>query len=187
MQHWGGASPRVSEPTHNQLLTSWVPREFCVCVYLRLSNKRTSKFFNLQILPSWHFPFSSLHTLIFNPLRGGRVLSPRQKSKHFLWARLGTKPWRGTYLIQKLLAWRTKFIQHLGSFRYFTYIIAFNLHSHPLGLIMVILILHMRKRRLSDDRQLAEGHLASTLPFLLSSLTLILAQMATRTILVASE
>ena len=52
---------------------------------------------------------------------------------------------------------------------------------------MVILILHMRKRRLSDDRQLAEGHLASTLPFLLSSLTLILAQMATRTILVASE
>lgn len=52
---------------------------------------------------------------------------------------------------------------------------------------MVILILHMRKRRISDDRQLAEGHLALTLPFLLSSLTLILVQMATRTIIVASD
>lgn len=108
-------------------------------------------------------------------------------TKHFLRARLGTKPWRGTYLILKLLAWRTKFIQHLGSFRYFICIITFNLHSHPLGLIMVILILHLRERRLSDDRQLAEGHLASTLPFLLSSLALIPTQMTTRTILEASE
>lgn len=40
---------------------------------------------------------------------------------------------------------------------------------------------------LSEDRQLAEGHLASRLPFLSSSLTQFHPQTATRAALVASE